>query len=915
MKACRKIVAVVLCLFLVDTGGIFSSAYAGSAPLSLETPSEDSFASSFIKPSFQRHTYIQEFTPSNQKNGPFIVHIRDLHCHYEAQMKIAQTLEELWKENQPKELLVLTEGADGSVDTNFFGSFPDRMIKTEAARNFMNLGKMTGPEYLSVVRYGELPIRIEGVENADLYIENLRVFREVMKQKEETDAFLNKMEDVIKRMKQKVFSKELLELDEKEIAYEKGTISFDEYSVFLSGKIRPDVSVRGAPNGASVRNPKTLPDSRQASEIQNAEMYPNFRLLIEVLEKQNEIDLEKVEKERNQAVESLSQKLTKDELAKLIKEGIEFRLGKVSIEDHFRELERLIRQYLIDEGSLMDVIYPNLAAYSSLIGLQTKINHRILLDEMGKLNKEIKKSLSQTKEEKEIQDLVAEWQILKRMLNLEMTREDLAFYQEQKTFCNVEAVEKKLEEMSLKHGILSPINLREEGRRVAQTFYQGERFYELALKRDGIMVAKALEFLKDQSQGSNGKGQKMVVLITGGFHSAGVTEILKNKNVGYVVMTPKLDEKPDMTKYQNLMMDKRMLISTISFFSLFNQKLASRFAKMRLQELVNFADDVLRLSNEETIDPQVLKAWVGELSYKNLEDPAINRLLEHVTATLSSEKLETKRTPLTPEIIDKLINDYSMLTAELAVGILKDLVEEGQVERAILDDALGHLDKRLLQVAESTKPALSGLSTKESETDEDAQGITQKHIGSAAVKLDAVREEVARIEPRRPTLPEIADAYALRSVIKEWIKTRLDEELKKIGLNANLIGWEQLSRVVDNLSRTVTKTKIRYNGKDYEIEIKLAKGKLAIPEVHAMTYWNENIIQIVLSQGHLDALPHEFIENMLLTRSENRSPPEDKKLFREHAVHTKVVLIEPLFDPTLQAELRKVDGQVKGRPS
>src|SRR5574341_215232 len=134
MKACKKFLEVFLSISLIDFGGVSLQIYA--AATSDITPainlkgSKGKLSSQSLTQSLQQYARVGQHFPSTQKDGPTLVHIRDLHCNYEAQMNISKTLEALSSELkksgviQDEPLLVLTEGADGAVDTSLFASFP-----------------------------------------------------------------------------------------------------------------------------------------------------------------------------------------------------------------------------------------------------------------------------------------------------------------------------------------------------------------------------------------------------------------------------------------------------------------------------------------------------------------------------------------------------------------------------------------------------------------------------------------------------------------------------------------------------------------------------------------------------------------------------------------------------------------------
>src|SRR5581483_8866843 len=73
----------------------------------------------------------------------------------------------------------------------------------------------------------------------------------------------------------------------------------------------------------------------------------------------------------------------------------------------------------------------------------------------------------------------------------------------------------------------------------AQAVFLQESYYRLAFKRNAIMTEKTIE-------AARGSGRERIVVIAGGFHTAGMTEIWKSKGISYAVLRPKLTARaPD----------------------------------------------------------------------------------------------------------------------------------------------------------------------------------------------------------------------------------------------------------------------------------------------------------------------------------------------------------------------------------
>jgi hypothetical protein len=69
-----------------------------------------------------------------------------------------------------------------------------------------------------------------------------------------------------------------------------------------------------------------------------------------------------------------------------------------------------------------------------------------------------------------------------------------------------------------------------------------DKFYKLAEKRNEIMINKMLIEMEN-------KKEKTGVIVTGGYHTNGITEILRNKGISYTVISPKLKKESDNGKY------------------------------------------------------------------------------------------------------------------------------------------------------------------------------------------------------------------------------------------------------------------------------------------------------------------------------------------------------------------------------
>ena len=78
-----------------------------------------------------------------------------------------------------------------------------------------------------------------------------------------------------------------------------------------------------------------------------------------------------------------------------------------------------------------------------------------------------------------------------------------------------------------------------------------EDFYYYALKRNNSLAQNTLDAMKAENE-------NISLLVTGGFHTDGISDYLKDKRVCYVVVAPVVDEiSKDDTKYINALQGKK----------------------------------------------------------------------------------------------------------------------------------------------------------------------------------------------------------------------------------------------------------------------------------------------------------------------------------------------------------------------
>ena len=199
---------------------------------------------------------VQEFHQGN--NGKLIIHIQDVHAHYEAQKNYAKIMRSITDLMPEQKVLVALEGASGPLTVEIFKIVPDSKMKLQIADYYLKNGLLNGAEYYSI--FADKDINLYGVEDEAIYQENLQVFREAQELKPRVLEYLGLLEKELSIVKHCIFKGEELGLFDLISGYYDGSVSLTEYIKRLV--------------------PNTKGDS-----------FPNFELVTKCIQQEEELDL------------------------------------------------------------------------------------------------------------------------------------------------------------------------------------------------------------------------------------------------------------------------------------------------------------------------------------------------------------------------------------------------------------------------------------------------------------------------------------------------------------------------------------------------------------------------------------------------------------------------------------------------
>jgi hypothetical protein len=137
-------------------------------------------------------------------NGPVVFAIEDLHCHQQVQKNISDILSFINQSFTIKSIYL--EGAHGTVDTSLFDVITDAALRQRVVESLLASGELTGAEYYSITT-GK-PQIIKGMENEQLYKENLRRLGQYLQNREKIRQILASMENNLATVQSTYYNKQ-----------------------------------------------------------------------------------------------------------------------------------------------------------------------------------------------------------------------------------------------------------------------------------------------------------------------------------------------------------------------------------------------------------------------------------------------------------------------------------------------------------------------------------------------------------------------------------------------------------------------------------------------------------------------------------------------------------------------------------
>src|SRR3989338_1532843 len=149
-------------------------------------------------------------------------------------------------------------------------------------------------------------------------------------------------------------------------------------------------------------------------------------------------------------------------------------------------------------------------------------------------------------EQKHILQLFERLLLLKKTLDLELSRNDWAELEKKANTVRPGDIARNFNQLLAGSLGVAPFD-SEDFKEGDGVFENCVEFYKTAIRRDSILMNRALEDMEK-------KRAEKAVLITGGFHGQGIKELLKQKGIAYIQISPAIHGDLSSRAYIDRMM-------------------------------------------------------------------------------------------------------------------------------------------------------------------------------------------------------------------------------------------------------------------------------------------------------------------------------------------------------------------------
>ncbi|MBD3296741.1 MAG: hypothetical protein GF392_05180, partial [Candidatus Omnitrophica bacterium] len=463
-----------------------------------------------------------------------ILNIQDAHSSLSAQYRISSLLEKLVSEYDLR--VIALEGADGYVDTSLLSTFPDRKARDRVAEGLLAGGLMNAGEFFAVT--GDDPdIALYGVEDSELYQKNLEGFRRIMNEHSRKLGRVRELAGELERLAEEVYCAPFSELEKSVTAHQAGDIGFAQHWKELE-----EIA------------------SRVGTRLRHG---VNARKLVRAISIEESIDFKAADQQRKRLMDELSTVLSRKPMEDLVLMAVRYKRGEVSPATFHRYLGDLAGQYGIDPARYRDLCF-----FSEYLSCYEDIDMYRLFREIDEAERSLRARTARDPLELELSGWIHRTRLLRKLYSARLNNAEYRkMISEKDHYAPAEYVS-FMRRLCSGNGI--PLPRIPDLDEVFSGVDGSLEFYRVAEKRNSALLANTVRRMKEEDR-------HVAALISGGYHTEGLTRLMRERGVACLVVVPRFAEGRERpyiavltskkTPYEKVLEGERYQLAVKAFFS------------------------------------------------------------------------------------------------------------------------------------------------------------------------------------------------------------------------------------------------------------------------------------------------------------------------------------------------------------
>ncbi|MGH7198710.1 MAG: hypothetical protein ACREH5_08245, partial [Candidatus Omnitrophota bacterium] len=378
------------------------------------------------------------------------------------------------------------------------------------AKSYLMEGKITGEEYLNLT--SDHPMKIMGLEDITLYLKSVQNYAELADKREEILEYLKTISAALAKLKRKLYPRELVSYEDKK---------------------------KNSGAGEFEARFRDLTELAQDKNI-DLSVYPDLLKLIELQLQEKLIDFNLANMEQASLIEEVAKKGGEEDLKAHLQKRERMKGFKASQYAYFQKTFDLARE----KGVLLSK-YPHLSRYGEYLRSFSEIDLDLVLDELSQAEDKVYLELLGSEDPRLVRAIDRFLALLHTAYQIQMsTKEFNLFKANEPDFATVPYlafINRKLADLGYFEDLIPYKKLLEEGKESL------EAFYDSVTRRDFAFTQNTERILREE-------GQKVAVLITGGYHTPHLKKLFREKGYSVAVLTPVVTSETNQQKYEKLLL-------------------------------------------------------------------------------------------------------------------------------------------------------------------------------------------------------------------------------------------------------------------------------------------------------------------------------------------------------------------------